>query len=271
MGRMGVGLALSACALAPLPALAWHTEETPVTDYSAATLNNNEWRLGIFRFEYGLLDSLQLSTFPIFWALKITNGVVKWRAYETGNHSFSAELGFFQLKLEDFIDEADREPGTEYPVIRAVPFTVVATTRQGDFSFNGGLAFTLVSFSGEVQDSDLEGVGGASTIMFKPAIEWRLGETLALVLEGRVKLVERYSANVVTTYTIDEDSELEVHGQGGLEIDGFKGNIALSAFWSWKHLNVRAGLGYGYYAVPVVNVFVPVVTYFPEFDLYWRF
>ncbi len=253
------------------PALARHTPETPVTDYSAYVLDQGEFRLGPFRLEVGVLDSLQLSTFPLLWALKVSNGVVKYQPYDTGTHAISAELGFFQLDLADFFDEEDKEAGTEYPVLRAIPFTIVGSRRQDDFTFNLGLAFTLVSFDGEVKDSDLSAVGGASTIMIKPAIEWRLGPVLALVLEGRVKLYERYSGNVVTTYEIDEDSRIDVYGSGGLELEGFKGNVSLSAFWSWDVFNLRLGVMRGHYPVPVVNVFIPKVIWFPEIDMYWRF
>lgn len=257
--------------LATTPALARHTPETPVTDYSAYVLENNEWRLGPFRVEYGLLDSLQLSTFPFLWAFKISNGVIKYQPYDTGTHAISAELGFFQLDLADYLDESDQESGTEYPVLRAIPFTVMGSRRQDDFTFNLGLAFTLVTVDGEVSDSDLEAVGGASTVMLKPAIEWRLGPVLALVLEGRVKVYERYSANVVTTYELDEDSRIDVYGTGGLELEGFKGNVSLSAMWSWDVFNLRLGMGRGHFSVPVVNIFIPAVVWFPEIDMYWRF
>jgi hypothetical protein len=41
-------------------------------------------------------------------------------------------------------------------------------------------------------------------------------------------------------------------------------------FLSFRHLNLRAGVGYGNYSVPGVNVIVPGLRPFPVFDLFWR-
>ncbi|MEZ4467771.1 MAG: hypothetical protein R3F43_25835 [bacterium] len=62
------------------------------------------------------------------------------------------------------------EAGKEYPRFIAVPFYVTGSSRwHDDFTFSAGLAFTWVNFSGTADAADLEAIGGASTIMFRPA------------------------------------------------------------------------------------------------------
>ncbi|MCB9548807.1 MAG: hypothetical protein H6706_23630 [Myxococcales bacterium] len=251
------------------PAAAYHDPETPATDYSIYTLKPWELRLGLFAAELGLLESVQVSTYPLFWLVKVKNAQIKWRPWESGGRGVSLELGIFSLDLADFVDE--QEAGKDYPQFKVVPFNLVGSSRHDDFTFNAGLSFTWVNFSGTVDSADLEAVGGASTVMFRPAIEYRLSRTFALVAEGRVKIYERYSGRVVTTYTIDADSEVDVVGSAGAEVDGPKGNVGLSAYWSWATFNLRLGLTYGHIAVPVVNVFIPQVSVFPIVDAFWRF
>ncbi|MEZ4467772.1 MAG: hypothetical protein R3F43_25840 [bacterium] len=74
----------------------------------------------------------------------------------------------------------------------------------------------------------------------------------------------------MTSYEIDDESSIDVYGTANAEVEGAKGNISLSAFWSWETFNLRLGAG-GHFAVPVVNVFVPVVTWAPVVDMFWRF
>ncbi|MEZ4469149.1 MAG: hypothetical protein R3F60_02780 [bacterium] len=260
---------LLALLCAATPAAAWHDEKTPATDYSIYTLNAWEWRLGLFAMELGLRDDLQVGTYPLFWLLKLKNGTIKWRPWESDGRGIAAELGVFSLDLKDFVD--DPEAGKEYPRFIAVPFYVTGSSRHDDFTFSAGLAFTWVNFSGTADAADLEAIGGASTIMFRPSIEWRLSRSFALVTEGRVKIYERYSGRVVTSYEIDDESSIDVYGTAGAEVEGAKGNISLSAFWSWETFNLRLGASYGHFAVPVVNVFVPVVTWAPVVDMFWRF
>ena len=92
---------------APLSAQAW-IDDDPATDWTALTLHRNEWRLGLFRFQYGIVDSLQVGTQTLPWVLKISNLDLKWTVWSSGPWSVGLSGGIFSLKLQDYdADAAD--------------------------------------------------------------------------------------------------------------------------------------------------------------------
>lgn len=264
-----VRLALTALTLLmALPAAAWHTERTPVTDYSAYTLNQWEWRVGPLRAGLGVGYGVELGIYPTMAAIGAGNLQIKWTAWNSGPWAVALRTGIFTFDTAQYVDEPAE--GTKPLVFSAVPFELMGSWRAERSTLNLTVSGTLVEAEGSYQ-GELDGAGAFNTVALIGAWEWRWSKVTALVLEGRLKLSEQLTADAAIRRELDDDSYLEIYGNGNADIDGAKGSLSLSMFWSYEHFNLRAGLGYGHYMVPAANIFIPVAIPFPEFAMFWRY
>ena len=62
-----------------------------------------------------------------------------------------------------------------------------------------------------------------------------------------------------------------IGGEGNMwSLGGRAWSVAGELHFTWEHTNLRLGVEYGHYTVPVANVVVPRRGYLPVFDIYWR-
>lgn len=260
-------------ALLAAPAHARHTDETRVTDYSADSLDQWEWRVGPFRSAVGVFDSVEVGLNTTLLLLTVSNLYAKWTAWEGGPWSVALRAGFFRLDFSNLPGGGLQPAEGDAPFqVTAYPLELIGSYRRGSSSYHLGLMGTLVQTSGDLpSEFDADGAGAFNTVLMQGTWEWRLSDVTALVVQGQVKLSERLTANGSTRVKIDEDSFADIHGSGGGDILGAKGSLSVSAYWSWDTFNLRAGLGYGHYTVPAANIFVAAPIVFPELAMYWRF
>ncbi len=262
MSRWLLVLCLSA------PAVAEHDAAGPVTEYSAYTLKKGEFSVGPSLFEYGALESLDVSTHPALLLARVANFGLKWGFYETGDWSFSAALNVASVNLRTYREDL---PDVQ---VTSLPFEFMTTWRRGDFSYNLGVAHTLLRSNAQPgEEIDLLGLAEISAAFLHPTVEWRLSETFALVLESNIKLFQTFGVQG-STETEAQDGRIRLELFGSLDAEAGEGrmaDISLSGYWSWRYFNLRLGLGYGNYLVPVVKLFVPTKIPFPELAIFWRF
>ncbi len=248
-----------------------HTPETPVTDYSAYTLQKYEMRMGLWRTEFGITEEIQAGTLQWLWLLKAKNLFFKWKFYQGEQLSLSTSGGFFWLNFKDFGGDA---PDV---LISMIPLYSTASWETGGaLSYHLSAGYTVVKSDGgeltKQEQGNLDMLASVSTGILIPSLEYRTSESFALVLEGRLLLFQGAALGGVQELQIDEDTRIEIHASGEADLSGdTKGNAIFSGFWSWDSFNLRLGLGYGHFAVPTVNIFTDQVTVIPEFDLFWRF
>lgn len=262
------------CALTLLlawPALATHDADGPVTDYSAYTLRQYEGRVGPGRVEYGVLDSVDVGFLSWLWYLRVRNIHAKWRVLDGDDWAASLKLGVANFNAKTLGDDnTDAQ-------IWIVPFEAVGTWRSTDFSYNLGLGYTLVRTVAGVDTGESGAAAAALDVSvgyLHPSVEWRLGPVFALVAESRIGLFQQGSIDGETELVSEDGrTKIEVFANADADLSGGASlvNLSLSGMWSWEHLNLRAGLGYGHYAVPGVNLFIPIAVLYPELAVFWRF
>jgi hypothetical protein len=250
---------------------AWVEGPHGVPDYSAHTMADGEIRLSLFRSGYAFTDWLQVETLPLLWAVRVTNFDFKASYPVSDTWTLSANLGLLAWNLANM-------PGASKDAadvrLNGLPVQARSTWVLGDWGLTAGLAYTGIKVSGDADAdaADLDATAAISTSQLTGAAEWRTSRSFALVLEGRLMIWEDLRADAVTTTDIDDDTVLVLHGDTQVDLQQpVRGNATLSAMWSYETFNLRLGLGYGHYSLPVFSTFLTQATVVPEFAMYWRF
>lgn len=274
MPRRRAAVATLALALAAsTTAAAWHEPKRAVTDYSASTLNAGEWRLYLGTLlEYGITDTLEIGTMPLIDLLRVPNLLAKWTIFSVEGFAVAISSGFFTTKPSYFRDDL---PDAR---IYVIPAGLYASYRipSGDVGLHLGLNYTTAGTTGEIPVDEALGFEGqisGTTLRLSPVIELRTSRSFAWVIEGSLSLSQTADGSLSTTYTSDDKrTTIEVFTDASVADDGqFRGNVSLSAYWSWQVFNLRLGLGYGHAEAPMVGLFFDQLTILPEFNAYWRF
>ena len=252
------------------PAHAWHDKQ-PATDYSASVLLDGEMRLGLFKAGFGLTDWLQLETYTVPWLLRVANLSAKAAVWRPGDWTFALELGLMSWNPKNLPGAS--EDAVDVPVV-GVPLTAHATWHPApELRLSGALGYTVTKVdASDVSDADLSAVGAVSTGRAALSLEYRFGRVFAAVLEGHVMLYESIRADGSVTTELDEDTTVTTYADSDVDLGkALRGLATLSGMWSWQEFNLRVGLGYGHYRVPMISFFVPEPFVVPELALFWRF
>lgn len=267
--------------MASTTSVAWahHDDKEHITDQTAYTLRDGEWRLGLFRVEYGLWDSVSIGTYTVPWALAISSAMAKWRFYDTDSGRFSAStrlsvlaLDFTKLKKRVGGDASEDDPSATLVV---VPFELASSYRLNkDMTLSAEMVFTSVTLKGDGSKSstDFEGAAATSNGQLGLTFEWRWSEVTALVLHARTLMYQTAQVAGNTVVPVDDYTTIEIVGSGETDaLDYSASSFVPSLQWSWSSLNLRAGMGYGNWNIPGINFVLPNKSVILDFDLYWRF
>jgi hypothetical protein len=250
--------------------MAEHDQESKISDETAYTLRDGEWRVGLWKAEYGILDSLDLSTYIWPWFLGLAHLHAKWEFWSNESWSFALRAGFFFVDLTRF--EALREQTSDAHLFVA-PFEGLLSYRfDDDWSLGGGLVFTKVAVRGSFDAEEFHGTAAVTNLQLHSTLEWRLSKVTALLLHLRWLAYQTVSSSTRAVWRPDDATTVELIGR--IESDGLDVQNAwstlLAVHFSWEVFNLRLGVGYGNYSIPGLNFVIPTKTPIPEIDLYWR-
>ena len=111
-----------------------HTETEHITRDTAYTLPDGEFLLGLWKVEYGLLDSVTVGTYHFPWFIKLYNGHVKWRVWQGERWAFGTELGLLHLDFGNLIGALEASDSSASLLI--VPWEGLASWRMNEASDN---------------------------------------------------------------------------------------------------------------------------------------
>jgi hypothetical protein len=267
------GATCAAALLAPTPAAAYHSKEQRITDESAYTLRKRQFRLGIWKAQYGLIDSVTVGTYLWPWVFRVSNLHLKWRIYEEKKWAFSASTGFYHLDTKNF-EGLDENTGNA--TLTVFPFELATSWRIDDrFTLTLAPVWTTVVLKGNLADDDLEGAGEGAVNNFQltSTFEWRVSRVTAFLFHGRYLVAQTAHANADVVLHPDEFTTVEVHAAGKTDAIDFRraGSLTVSSVFSWETFNFRLGLSVGNYNVPAVNFVLGQSLVVPELDVYLIF
>lgn len=261
----------------PVKASAYHTKEDRQTDFSAFTLHQNQWRLGLFQAEYGIFDWWNVGTYTLPWFLMpiskspAINLYTKVKFLDVDGWAAALRLNAFFIQLNN-VAAGDLDDGDFTATV--FPITLV-TSRVFNDEWTASLESTWVQSAvrGKVDsaaDGSALGAGAQSNLQFALTGEYRVTETLALNFVGRY--VPYVTAARITT-NADAGDETEVSIEAEIDASGVQNAWLLQTGFtlSWKVFNLQFGFGYGNVIFPGMKIVAPLRTIMPDFDLYFRF
>lgn len=244
-----------------------------IIDHTAYTLEGGRLRLGVFKIQFGLLDFATIGTYTLPWAVLAATFHAKLRLLQAGPFAVGVQagIGYFDSTR---LRWADSSIGNA--VVVAVPLEAFGSFRATDsFDLSFGVAYTEVSVDGALSVEAFEGAGrgAADNFQLTASNEIRLSGLFALVIELRWLVLQRAAANAEATLYPDMFTTVVVHSGGSasdFEVrDAF--SIVPSLLMTVGVFNVRLGVGYGNFNVPLINFVLPERSLIPEADLFFLF
>jgi hypothetical protein len=275
-----VGARLCSAALAALSATllsseasADHTAATRITDQTAYTREQGHVRLGLLTVEAGAFDWLTVGTYWLPWAAVAPNLHVKLRLFQSDPVALAVRVGglTFDTKNLSVFDDTGASArlfiGTVEPL---------ASFRFNDtWTLSASTPFTAVRVDGEISDDAFQGAGAGavSNLQATLSAEYRLTTKTAFVLHGRYLIFQRTRARANVTVPVDAYTTVDAHAAASTSAFDFPRafSVVPSVVFSWQHLYIRAGVGYGNWSLPLVNVVLPRKTPVPDLDVAYYF
>ncbi len=269
--RAAAALVAGALLAWPATAAAYNTEQTPITDHTAYTLPQKSFRLGLWSAEYSLFDSLTVGTYWPAWFARVASLHAKWRFWQPKPVTLAVYGDFFRLDTKH-LKKLDQSAGSA--VITSGTFEPRVSWRiDPRFDLGGSVTWTQVSLDGTLHKSDFDGAGSGavSNMQLTATFEWRLTRVTTLALHARYLVFQRVAAGADASFRPDAFTTVEVHGNATSDVLYTPHAFSLlpAVALSWKHLNLRFGIGYGNWNVPGLNFVLDHKTVIGELDAYW--
>ncbi len=285
--RRAATLALTC--LLPARAAAWHDAATPSPDATAHSLAKGEVRLGLSGLEVGLRNGLSVGTYTLPWLVLAPSLTLKWEMLRRA--PWAVAVGLAPIRVDYGRLDATALPA----VLTILPVEVlVSWRRHRAWTLTGGLVHTHVHVQGSTPRLDrlrelssvyirlggatalperLQGVAAVGNTQALASAEWRLSRVTALQLRVRLLLHQQLDGAGVTAVRPDEDTTILVAAKTERDISrlGAAWSVVPGVHWSWEHVNLRLGLGYGHLNVPGLNLVTEERMPLPDLDVYWRF
>lgn len=251
---------------------AYHDEKHRATDETAYTLEGGHVRLGLWKLQVGLLDFATVGTYTLPWAVLAATVHAKVRLFQIDPFAVAVQAGFayFDSTRLRWLDHSVGDA-----VVTAVPLEAFLSYRASDhITISTSAVYTEVGVNGNLRYAAFDGAGQGATdnVQLTGTFELRLSRVIALIVHGRWLVVQRVASRGDAVLHPDAFTTVDVHGNLGAD-DRFQIRDAFSivpaVHLSWGSLNMKFGLGYGNFNIPLVNFVLPQRSLIPELDLFW--
>lgn len=249
----------------------YHDERQSATDDTAYTLSGGRLRVGLFKLQYGLFDFATVGTHTLPWAVLAATAHAKLRLLHADPITLAVQAGFAYFDSSR-LRALDASAGSA--IVTAVPIEGLLSHRFGGaFTLSGSVVYTEVAVRGALFLDAFDGAaaGAADNLQLTTSAELRLSRVFALVVVGRWLMLQRVAGRASVTYRPDAFTTVAVHGDAVASAFGVRDafSIVPSLHVSWGVFNLRVGVGYGNFNVPLVNFVLPERTPIPELDLFF--
>jgi hypothetical protein len=276
-------IAVLVCVALTVPPTCAYADQRPGherVDFTAYTLRRNEFSLGLWTQEYGLLDEITLGTYLVTWfafpvvRAPVASGFVKFRDWLFGPIAVSARATFLYLNATALSHALSKNTSTDSGFL-VLPLELAASARI-DEHFSESLQLTWVHVGlggGKPSDTSLDAgfsaAAAVSSLSLTSFTEFRISRVVAFTLRGTVLL----ATSDLVAHAQYEENGTRVDADLGAVSHYRKliGNVIPGVAFSWDHVNLELGVGLGQNWLPVVWLPTLKVTVVPDVNFYVRF
>ncbi|HMI87432.1 MAG TPA: hypothetical protein VK550_25260 [Polyangiaceae bacterium] len=265
-------------ALGSVSSRAWAYQEKGEerVDYTAYTLRPWELSVGPFKAEAGVPGGLMFGTYLPTWAIgpfvdmTIPTGFVKLRDPFGGPVAASARVTVVYFDARSLAADATQNSGSRAGLL-VLPIEATISARYQRY-VSQSLLFTYVFASAggkEPSDTSIRGAAGVSNFSISTMLEVRVTQVFSLTLLARV-LAHQGNAHVTAQFsegstTVDADLGARPRQRE------FVACAIPGVAFSWEHVNLHLGLGYGTWWLPIVELPLTTPQIIPDLSFYVRF
>lgn len=248
--------------------------DTETLEWSPSVLDRGEVRVGPGTVGVGLWDRLELDTHPIVYSAYAAGASAydvsgKLEVLRTKLFAASLGVGVTNVALGD---GSTTDPNADTLVLRVVPVSAWAAVKPIDrLRLTAGVVYADVAARGHTT-MDIGSVTGAGGTF--------AGSNAEVYASAQVGMGRGWSAFVGFRGLAWADSDIDVTAMtdAGEKSGHPTGQTAASGAWAASaavHLtqgsfNLRLGVEYGNYHVPIVDLVAAQRGWLPVVDVYWR-
>lgn len=255
LSLVGVGI--------PSIAVAEEPSSEQLLQRTANMIGKDRLQIGILSFDYGIVDRLSIGTDPPAWAARavisalIPNLHLKFSIYQRGPIAVAVQAAGYLAALKD--------QGSASGQIVTIPLSLFGSFRvhqrlvlHGEATFLWVRAFG----AGDLNDAGVNGQVASQAGQLGLVAQVPLTRIVSLTATGRYQVYTGKLAfdgsgmlDPYTTVSVDGTAEPRV-SHPWQAIAG----VALL----WRHFHLTAGVGYGYYFIPGMDLAYPKQTFVPD-------
>ncbi len=241
------------------------------TQRTARTLAQNEWLVGLWRTQYGLLESLDVGTYQLYLALGMPNAFIRHAFWENDKHAVSLNVDAFYLD-SDFLWLYGDEASAFWALLIPIEFrTTIAASDQLFLTF--GVDVTLARGEGQVDGDTTQGLAAAQQLILPLTVEWEFSQRYLVGLHMKYSPFAELVGEGDTTVQIDPTTRADIQAAGAVDPQAYDHAFSAIAYvlFRWETFNLRVGGGWGSLSLPGLNLMAANRMPLVDFDLFWRF
>lgn len=281
LARRSCILIASALLLCPLGRVrAEHQPGRERIDFTAYTLQQQEFSVGLGSAAYGVIDQVTVGTYVLPWfafpvlEAPIASGYVKVRDWFSSPVAVALRGGLIYLNASSISERLSDNQSSDVGFF-AVPIELSASWRMhSKVTQSLQLNWVYARVAGELpRETNVDvGLGGASRATswsLSSLTEFRVTDVFALTLRGTLLL--GFSDIAVRADYERSGTEVEARLDARPDRPDIVANLIPGVHFSWSHVNLQLGIGIGTNWLPYVGIPTQLVTVVPDADFYVRF
>jgi len=229
---------------------------------TALTLGGETLKLGILAFEYGITDAINVGTDPPMWLIRtaepvlIPNLHIKVIAYRWNQLWLAGQLAVYYANI-------DR--GDASGILWTVPLTAYASYEiDPRWWVHGELTYDIIwgSGTGDLTQTEIGGAAATRSLQIAATGEYRVRPDIAITLRGRIQL---YTGRLALSGSTNPDAFTAIDADARVTArNSHPWQIVPAVAFLWQRIRLTAGVGYGNYFVPGMQIPLTKQSFVPE-------
>jgi len=229
---------------------------------TALTLGGETLKLGILAFEYGITDAINVGTDPPMWLIRtaepvlIPNLHIKVIAYRWNQLWLAGQLAVYYANI-------DR--GDASGILWTIPLTAYASYEiDPRWWVHGELTYDIIwgSGTGDLTQTEIGGAAATRSLQIAATGEYRVRPDIAITLRGRIQL---YTGRLALSGSTNPDAFTAIDADARVTArNSHPWQIVPAVAFLWQRIRLTAGVGYGNYFVPGMQIPLTKRSFVPE-------